>query len=37
MAAALHYEHATDQRAREIADRLSEVVELRRNRLGIAR
>jgi len=30
MAAALHYEHATDQRAREIADRLSEVVERRR-------
>ena len=30
MAAALHYQHATDQRAREIAGRLSEVVERRR-------
>jgi hypothetical protein len=30
MAAALHYQHATDQRAREIAARLSEVVERRK-------
>jgi hypothetical protein len=29
MAAALHYQHATDERARQIADRLSEVVESR--------
>lgn len=29
MAAALPYQHATDQRAREIAGRLSEVVERR--------
>jgi hypothetical protein len=29
-AAALHYQHATDQRTREIAGRLSEVVERRR-------
>jgi integrase len=29
MAAALRYQHATDERARQIADRLSEVVESR--------
>ena len=29
MAAALHYQHATDERARQIADRLSAVVESR--------
>ena len=34
MAAALHYQHATDQRAREIAARLSEVVERRRQMSG---
>ena len=34
MAAALHYQHATDQRAREIAARLSEVVERRKSDAG---
>ena len=29
MAAPLHYQHATDERARQIADRLSAVVESR--------
>jgi hypothetical protein len=31
MAAALIYQHATDQRTRQIADRLSEVVERERH------
>jgi integrase len=34
MVAALHYQHATDQRAREIAARLSEVVERRKSDAG---
>jgi integrase len=34
IAAALHYQHATDQRAREIAALLSEVVEARKSDAG---